>query len=185
MHDMLLFIEVWGGYLGFSAVFFAVAAWAISIDEDAQSRKATFEFLRVMFWPLIWLYLRLTGADLVNADPRRRSSAGINEPSFNRSASDARKLATIREAKDYLAARISEEAEREGFPLTEVERNMLYFTETGWTLPEMKAVSAEFDRDYDQDEYERKSPRSGLNVWSATEEEGTMNRKTGTGQSRS
>jgi predicted dithiol-disulfide oxidoreductase (DUF899 family) len=33
---------------------------------------------------------------------------------------------------------------------------MLYFTETGWTLPDMKEVSAEFDRDYDQDEYEAK-----------------------------
>jgi len=33
---------------------------------------------------------------------------------------------------------------------------MLYFTETGWTLPDMKQVSSEFDRDYDQDEYEQK-----------------------------
>ena len=33
---------------------------------------------------------------------------------------------------------------------------MLYFTESGWTLPDMKKVSAEFDRDYDQDVYERK-----------------------------
>ena len=33
---------------------------------------------------------------------------------------------------------------------------MLYFTETGWTLPDMKEVSAEFDRDYDQGEYEQK-----------------------------
>lgn len=63
---------------------------------------------------------------------------------------------TIREAKEYLAGKIAEEAEREGVPLTEVERKMLYFTETGWTLPDMKAVSAEFDRDYDQDAYERK-----------------------------
>ncbi|HXR40414.1 MAG TPA: hypothetical protein VN776_15035 [Terracidiphilus sp.] len=63
---------------------------------------------------------------------------------------------TIREAKDYLAGKITEEAEREGMPLTEIERKMLYFTETGWTLPDMKEVSAEFDRDYDQDEYERK-----------------------------
>lgn len=33
---------------------------------------------------------------------------------------------------------------------------MLHFSETGWTLPHMDQVSAEFDRDYDQDEYERK-----------------------------
>jgi hypothetical protein len=63
---------------------------------------------------------------------------------------------TIREAKDYLTGKIVEEAERNGIPLTEVERKMLYFTETGWTLPDMKQVSSEFDRDYDQDEYEQK-----------------------------
>ena len=33
---------------------------------------------------------------------------------------------------------------------------MLYFTETGWTLSDMKQVSSEFDRDYDQGEYEQK-----------------------------
>jgi hypothetical protein len=33
---------------------------------------------------------------------------------------------------------------------------MLYFTETGWTLPDMAAVSEDFDRDYDQSKYERK-----------------------------
>lgn len=63
---------------------------------------------------------------------------------------------TIRQAKDYLAGKIADEAQREGSPLTEVERKMLYFSDTGWTLPNMKTVSAEFDRVYDQDEYERK-----------------------------
>src|ERR1035441_2120372 len=63
---------------------------------------------------------------------------------------------TIQEAKDYLAGKIAEQAKREGVPLTEVERKMLYFTETGWTLPDMMAVGAEFDRDYDRDAYERK-----------------------------
>jgi hypothetical protein len=62
----------------------------------------------------------------------------------------------IRDAKVYLASKIAEEAEREGTPLTEIERKMLYFSEAGWTLPGMMAVSAEFDRDYDQDEYEQK-----------------------------
>jgi len=63
---------------------------------------------------------------------------------------------TIREAKEYLVGIIVEEAKRNGAPLTEVERKMLYFTETGWTLPEMKEVSSEFDRDHDQDKYEQK-----------------------------
>ena len=62
---------------------------------------------------------------------------------------------TEREAKEYLIARILAEAEREAVVLSEVDRKMLYFSESGWTLPEMAEVSAIFDQDYDQDEYEQ------------------------------
>lgn len=65
-------------------------------------------------------------------------------------------LVSTREAKDFLAGRIAAEAMREGHPLTEVERKMLYFSRTGWTLPDMEAVSAEFKRSYDQASYEQK-----------------------------
>jgi len=65
-------------------------------------------------------------------------------------------FSTIKKAKNYLADRIAAEAMREGVSLSEVERKMLYFSETGWTLPDMAAVGADFDRDYDQDEYEQK-----------------------------
>lgn len=61
-----------------------------------------------------------------------------------------------RQALDYLAGRIAAEAARENVPLSEVERKMLYFLETDWTLPDMAAVSAEFDRTCDQKEYEQK-----------------------------
>ena len=61
-----------------------------------------------------------------------------------------------REAKEYLVGRIVDQAKREGTPLTEVERKMLYFSESGWTLPDMMQVNAEFERDCDNDEYERK-----------------------------
>jgi hypothetical protein len=67
-----------------------------------------------------------------------------------------RSFRSIRAAKDYLAGQIAAEAEREGVPLSEVERKMLYFSETDWTLPDMTTVSAEFDRDFGQDEYEKK-----------------------------
>ncbi len=60
----------------------------------------------------------------------------------------------VREAKEFLVSRIVLEAEQEGVPLSEVERKMLYFSETDWTLPDMGEVSEEFDRKYDQDEYE-------------------------------
>ncbi len=59
-----------------------------------------------------------------------------------------------RQAKEFLIPRIVAEAERENVPLSEVERKMLYFTESGWTLPDMTAIYEQFDRDYEQDEYE-------------------------------
>jgi hypothetical protein len=33
---------------------------------------------------------------------------------------------------------------------------MLYFTESGWTLPDMTAVSEDFDSEYEQNKYEKK-----------------------------
>jgi len=65
----------------------------------------------------------------------------------------------IREAKVFLASRIAEEADREGIPLTEIERKMLYFSETGWTLPDMVGVKAAFDRDYDRGLFESRMKR--------------------------
>ena len=61
-----------------------------------------------------------------------------------------------REAKEFLISRIVSEAQRENIPLSEVERKMLYFTESGWTLPDMTAVYEDFDRDYSQNKYEKK-----------------------------
>ena len=63
---------------------------------------------------------------------------------------------TARAAKEFLIGRILAQAERDRVPLTDVERKMLYFSETAWTLPDMPAISAEFDRSYDQDDYEYK-----------------------------
>jgi hypothetical protein len=66
---------------------------------------------------------------------------------------------SARDAKEFLIARIVEEARRESIPLSEVERKMLYFSETHWTLPDITSVSEEFDREYNQDEYEEKITR--------------------------
>lgn len=63
---------------------------------------------------------------------------------------------SVREAKEYLIARILAQAKRDGVTLSEIEQKMLYFSESGWTLPDMTEVSAEFDREYDQDSYEEK-----------------------------
>ncbi len=65
----------------------------------------------------------------------------------------------IREAKVFLASRIADEADREGIPLTEIERKMLYFSESGWTLPDMTEVKAVFDRQYDRGLFEARMAR--------------------------
>jgi hypothetical protein len=61
-----------------------------------------------------------------------------------------------REAKEFFISELVAEAQRENVPLSEVERKMLYFTESGWTLPDIMKVSEDFDREYDQDKYEQK-----------------------------
>jgi hypothetical protein len=61
-----------------------------------------------------------------------------------------------REAKEFIISQIVEEAQQENIPLSEVELKMLYFTESGWTLPDIMKVNEAFDREYDQDEYEHK-----------------------------
>src|SRR4051794_20659633 len=63
------------------------------------------------------------------------------------------------EAKEFLISKIVAEAQNQNVALSEVERKMLYFTESGWTLPDMMEVSATFDRKYDQDVYEKKIAR--------------------------
>lgn len=69
-----------------------------------------------------------------------------------------------REAKEFLVSNIVAEAQREDIPLSEVERKMLYFTESGWNLPDIMQVNEDFDRDYDQHEYERKIANLVRNV---------------------
>jgi hypothetical protein len=61
-----------------------------------------------------------------------------------------------REAKEFLISELVAESQRENVPLSEVERKMLYFTESGWTLPDIMEVSEDFDREYDQAKYEQK-----------------------------
>jgi hypothetical protein len=61
-----------------------------------------------------------------------------------------------REAKEFLISRIVAEAQCENILLSEVERKMLYFSESNWTLPDMTAVYEDFDREHDQNQYEKK-----------------------------
>ena len=63
---------------------------------------------------------------------------------------------SAREAKEFLVSRIVQEATREGVSLSETERKMLYFSEGFWTLPNMLEVNDEFERKYNNEEYEKK-----------------------------
>jgi hypothetical protein len=59
-------------------------------------------------------------------------------------------------AKEFLISRVVQQAQDEGNSLTEIERKMLYFTEVDPSLPDIYEVNAEFERDFDSDEYEAK-----------------------------
>ncbi len=72
---------------------------------------------------------------------------------------------SAREAKEYIIARIVDEADREGTPLSETERKMMYFTETASTLPDMLKVNEAFERDYDQAIYEAKIGSLARKAW--------------------
>lgn len=142
MRSFFQFIGPWGSYVAFSGAGFAILLWLFSHDDDPDDEKTASALLWSMFWPIRWLQSVLM---------RENASLPVSHAARPKAV-----FRTIREAKDFLASSIAEEAHRNGLPLTEVERKMLYFTETGWTLPDMKEVSAEFDRDYDQKDYERK-----------------------------
>ena len=83
-------------------------------------------------------------------------------------------FASPREAKEFLIGRIVDQARQEKVPLSEVERKMLYFTESGWTLPDIMDVAEKFDEEYDQFEYERKIARLAEHAMKRAREEGQL-----------
>lgn len=62
----------------------------------------------------------------------------------------------VQQAKEFLISQVVEEARKEDVPLSEVERKMLFFTETQETLPDMSDVNDQFEREYDSSTYEKK-----------------------------
>ena len=74
-----------------------------------------------------------------------------------------------------MVSNIVAEAQRENIALSEVERKMLYFTESGWTLPDMMQVNEDFDRNYDQNEYEKKIARLVRNAGRRIEKDSLEN----------
>ena len=64
-----------------------------------------------------------------------------------------------REAKDLLVAQTAEQAALEGVPLSDLEKRMMYFTESGYVPEDPLKLNDEFEAEYDTDEYEVKISR--------------------------
>jgi hypothetical protein len=62
----------------------------------------------------------------------------------------------VREAKDFLVQETAKQASIEGEALSELEKRMMYFTESGYVPEDPIALSEVFEATYDSDEYEAK-----------------------------
>ncbi len=63
---------------------------------------------------------------------------------------------TVQEAKDFLVGQVVQQAALKGVALSDLERRMMYFTESADTVEEPGALTEEFDAQYDMQEYESK-----------------------------
>jgi hypothetical protein len=62
----------------------------------------------------------------------------------------------VREAKDFLVVQTAEQAALEGMPLSELEKRMMYFTESAGAIEDPVKLNEEFEAHSDSDEYESK-----------------------------
>jgi hypothetical protein len=77
----------------------------------------------------------------------------------------------VREAKDFLVAQTTEQAALEGVPLSDLEKRMMYFTETGECPEDPIALNEEFEKEYETDEYETKVKKLLANAHRRLKEE--------------
>lgn len=66
-----------------------------------------------------------------------------------------------RQAKDFLVQQASEQAALEGVPLSDLEKRMMYFTESDSSCENPAALNEEFEAECDTDEYETKVSDDG------------------------
>jgi len=60
-----------------------------------------------------------------------------------------------RQAKDFLVEKTAEQAQLEGVPLSDLEKRMMYFTESdASSCDDPLALNEEFDADYEMPNYE-------------------------------
>jgi hypothetical protein len=65
----------------------------------------------------------------------------------------------VREAKDFLVTQTAEQAALESVPLSELEKRMMYFIESGYVPEDPIKLKEEFEAEYDSYEYEAKISR--------------------------
>jgi hypothetical protein len=78
---------------------------------------------------------------------------------------------SVANAKQFLVDRIAAEAEREVAPLNEIEKAMLAFSEPGASAEELGTARA-FERDFDDQEYEKRIARLARAVYDRDVEAG-------------
>ncbi len=62
----------------------------------------------------------------------------------------------VREAKDFLVTQTAEQAALDGVPLSDLEKRMMYFTESDDSCENPLELNSEFEAQYDSTEYEAK-----------------------------
>ena len=65
----------------------------------------------------------------------------------------------VREAKNFLVAQTAHQAALEGVPLSDLEKRMMYFTESPGIVEDPVKLNDEFEAQYDSEEYESKIAR--------------------------
>jgi len=66
---------------------------------------------------------------------------------------------TVQEAKDFLAEHATQQASLDGAPLSDLEKRMMYFTESADATEDPIELNDEFEAQYDTAEYEAKVSR--------------------------
>jgi hypothetical protein len=65
----------------------------------------------------------------------------------------------VREAKDFFVGQTAEQAALEGVPLSDLEKRMMYFTESPDAVEDPVKLNEEFEAKYNSEEYESKIGR--------------------------
>jgi hypothetical protein len=79
-----------------------------------------------------------------------------------------------REAKDFLVQQTAEQAALENVPLSDLEKRMMYFTESGDCPEDPLALNEEFESHYNQSEYEAKLIALLKNAYQRTKTENSL-----------